>query len=272
MGMNVSAITTTPEAAKGFYPTPPALADLLLADIDWHYTLTVLEPSAGKGDLVKAVAQNAQGRNYNQPLNVDCVEIDPYLRSILDYEFGGGREQALMDRREQLREKTAWDSDTRSYGQLSPTEEAEKRNLEQEYDWLHELSAPVVHDDFLTFQSRKRYDLIVMNPPIDLTAGLMCYIQLSLMGCPGYVVIGNTLTEPSLSLDGRGLIPQDKGNVWYTPFYFRDVWHWRRVWAQMGMMFPADNGTETSDSEPETVAQPEPVVYNATKTGQLTLF
>lgn len=58
---------------------------------------------------------------------------------------------------------------------------------------------------------------------IDLTAGLMCYIQLSLLGCPGYVVIGNTLTEPSVSLDKRGLIPQDKGNVWYMPFYFQDV-------------------------------------------------
>lgn len=62
---------------------------------------------------------------------------------------------------------------------------------------------------------------------IDLTAGLMCYIQLSLLGCPGYVVIGNTLTEPSVSLDERGLMPRDRGNVWYTPFYFRDVWHWR---------------------------------------------
>lgn len=104
---------------------------------------------------------------------------------------------------------------------------------------------------------------------IDLTAGLMCYIQLSLLGCPGYVVIGNTLTEPSLSLDGRGLIPQDKGNVWYTPLYFRDVWHWRRVWAQMGMMFPAK---ESSDPESEPSSKPMPMVYNATKTGQLTLF
>lgn len=100
---------------------------------------------------------------------------------------------------------------------------------------------------------------------IDLTAGLMCYIQLSLLGCPGYVVIGNTLTEPSLSLDGRGLIPQDKGNVWYTPFYFRDVWHWRRVWARMEMLFPPG---EAGPEPPE----PEPVVFNATKTGQLTLF
>lgn len=105
---------------------------------------------------------------------------------------------------------------------------------------------------------------------IDLTAGLMCYIQLSLLGCPGYVVIGNTLTEPSLSLDGRGLIPQDKGNVWYTPLYFRDVWHWRRVWAKMDI-FLKSGGREQKDA-PEPPPEPEPVVYNATKTGQLTLF
>lgn len=108
-------------------------------------------------------------------------------------------------------------------------------------------------------------NVLFVAQDIDLTAGLMCYIQLSLLGCPGYVVIGNTLTEPSVSLDGRGLIPQDRGNVWYTPFYFRDVWQWRRVWVQMEMMFPPD---KTAPKPPE----PDPIVYNATKTGQLTLF
>lgn len=109
---------------------------------------------------------------------------------------------------------------------------------------------------------------------IDLTAGLMCYIQLSLMGCPGYVIIGDTITEPATSLDGRGLIPRDKGNIWYTPLYFRDVWHWRRVWAQMEMLFPAgeSEAAEMPAPEPEVPAEPEPVVYNTTKTGQLTLF
>ncbi len=109
---------------------------------------------------------------------------------------------------------------------------------------------------------------------IDLTAGLMCYIQLSLLGCPGYVVIGNSLTEPSVSLDSRGLIPQDKGNVWYTPFYFRDVWHWRRVWAQMDMIFQSGNQKQSvsANPEPEALAGVKSVAYNATKSGQLTLF
>lgn len=117
-------------------------------------------------------------------------------------------------------------------------------------------------------------NVLFVAQDIDLTAGLMCYIQLSLMGCPGYVVIGNTLTDPSVSLDGRGLIPQDKGNVWYTPFYFRDVWHWRRVWAQMDMLFQREVNDQGSPAlhEPESIPEPEPVVYSATKTGQLTLF
>lgn len=41
---------------------------------------------------------------------------------------------------------------------------------------------------------------------IDLIAGLMCYIQLSFLGCAGYVVIGNTITEPSTAYDRRGLL------------------------------------------------------------------
>ncbi|MCI9225015.1 MAG: DUF4942 domain-containing protein [Acutalibacter sp.] len=177
--MNINAITTTQEAQKGFYPTPPELADKLLAGIDWHYVATVLEPSAGKGDLVKAVAQKAHSLRYGETLSVDCVEIDPYLRSILEYEFGGRREDEIRERRKQLNDKESWNAVTRTKGELTPMEAAEKRRLEREYDWLHKLSAPVVHDDFLNFQSRKHYDLIVMNPPFaDGDAHLLKAIEL----------------------------------------------------------------------------------------------
>ena len=50
-------IVTTEEARKGFYPTPPKVAEKLLDGIDWDYIHDVLEPSAGKGNLVKAVAK-----------------------------------------------------------------------------------------------------------------------------------------------------------------------------------------------------------------------
>lgn len=72
---------------------------------------------------------------------------------------------------------------------------------------------------------------------VDETAGLMCYLQMSVLGMPGYVVIDNTLTKPALSLDKRYLIPKPGSNVWYTPMYFRDEWQYRRVAARMDMMF-----------------------------------
>lgn len=123
---------------------------------------------------------------------------------------------------------------------------------------------------------------------IDYIVGLMCYLQLSLMGCAGYVVIANTLTNPSTALDRRGLIPRPGENIWYTPFYFRDVWHYRRLWAQMELLFPP---TKTQDqqvtrklekqvspmaSEPNAHQQPAQqqvtLPLRETKAGQLTLF
>lgn len=122
---------------------------------------------------------------------------------------------------------------------------------------------------------------------IDMIAGLMCYIQLSILGCPGYVVIANTLTNPSTSYDRRGLIPRDSENVWYTPFYFREEWHWRRMAAQMDMLISLPANSDTPPAEPEEtpapvlpaqeVSKPEPVADpepepKSDKFGQLTLF
>lgn len=61
---------------------------------------------------------------------------------------------------------------------------------------------------------------------IDETAALMCYIQLSLLGVAGFVKVGNTLTDPITTGDSTG-------NYWFTPIYFSDVWHTRRVINQM---------------------------------------
>lgn len=72
---------------------------------------------------------------------------------------------------------------------------------------------------------------------IDLIAGLMCYIQLSFLGCAGYVVIGNTITEPSTAYDRRGLLPAGpQSRIWYTPFFSTDIWFLRRQWAQIELL------------------------------------
>ena len=108
---------------------------------------------------------------------------------------------------------------------------------------------------------------------IDCIVGLMCYIQLSLLGCAGYIVIGDSLLHPMTSLDRRGLIPQPGENVWYTPFYFRDVWHYRRIGAQMELLLqPVEKPAGQADGEPKTPAAPLHLPIQETKTGQLTLF
>lgn len=108
---------------------------------------------------------------------------------------------------------------------------------------------------------------------IDYIVGLMCYLQLSLMGCAGYVVIGDTLLHPSTALDRRGLIPRPDQNIWYTPFYFRDIWHYRRIAAQMALLFPAgEKPVEQVTGKLKQPATPPPLPLQETKTGQLTLF
>ena len=121
MSNNIAAIPEQRKAASGFYPTPASLASKMLEGIKWDYVSTILEPSAGKGNLAEAINEKwriyrCSSRYYaeEQRADIDCIEVDPNLRAILK----------------------------------------EKRFR-------------VVHDDFLTYQTMKRYSLIIMNPPFE---------------------------------------------------------------------------------------------------------
>ena len=117
---------------------------------------------------------------------------------------------------------------------------------------------------------------------VDMIVGCMCYLQLSLLGCAGYVTIDNTLTHPQTSHDARGLIPVDSGNVWYTPFYFRTEWHMRRFVETMRRLFPgkpvpalesgADAKPELPPVPPEKPASAPILELSVTEAGQYTLF
>lgn len=124
---NVLDCVQTQSSRKTFYPTPEPIAEKMLESKDWMMIGSVLEPSAGKGDLAlyaaKKLYKNRRGylvydeRSTNEAIegsDIDCIEIDPALRSVLD-----------------------------------------------------DKGYRVVHDDFLTFETQKRYDLILMNPPFD---------------------------------------------------------------------------------------------------------
>ena len=91
---------------------------------------------------------------------------------------------------------------------------------------------------------------------IDFTVGCMCYIALSFMGCAGYVVIGDTLCNPNVTRDKRGLIPVDDcSRIWYTPWFNKtNLWAGRRMAALMDLF--AHGGR--SECEPEPAADEKP--------------
>lgn len=98
---------------KNFYPTPKHLIKKMLSGIELSNKL-ILEPSAGKGDIVDCIYEEIKSSYYRKYVEIDCIEIENELQSILK---GKGYK--------------------------------------------------VIFDDFLTFQTYKKYDIIVMNPPFD---------------------------------------------------------------------------------------------------------
>ena len=158
--MRPADMPTTEEARRGFYPTPPKLAGMMLAGLDFRSMRRVLEPSAGKGNLVRALAgavHDSDRWRHNYAVEVDCVEIDPYLRQILKYEFSEEARKSLYDEKEPL--------DRVVRGALDTEQQARLSQLERELDIFQRVNVRVVHDDFFTFRTHQRYSLCLMNPP-----------------------------------------------------------------------------------------------------------
>lgn len=65
---------------------------------------------------------------------------------------------------------------------------------------------------------------------IDQTCACMAYIQLSLLGCPGYVVVGDSLTKP---LTGNSLYAPMDRDVYITPMYLSAEWEYRRYYHRI---------------------------------------
>ena len=89
----------------------------------------------------------------------------------------------------------------------------------------------------------------------------------------GYVVIGDSITNPATSLDCHGLIPKHDSNIWYTPFFFRQEWNLRRALAQFEILlkpcYEVIREELTTEIAPSAIAQPS---FEETASGQLSLF
>lgn len=133
-----------------FYPTPSHIAGIMLSMVNWKQVETILEPSAGKGDLAQALLRAYPHLAYgNDQPDLDCIEKDANLQYILR-----GNEYR------------------------------------------------VIADDFLGFDTKKSYDLILMNPPFDNgDRHLMKALEMQKRG--GQIVCllnANTLKNPYTNL------------------------------------------------------------------------
>lgn len=117
-----------------FYPTPIELVRKMLDGIDWDYVQTILEPSAGKGNILREIAKFESKSCYGKKFDVDCIELDANLRQILKYNFSEERQNTFS-------------------------------RSDSEYQTFFKNGIHIVHDDFLTYNSFKQYNLIIMNPP-----------------------------------------------------------------------------------------------------------
>jgi len=97
---------------KNYYPTPNEIVNKMICNIDWNTISTILEPSAGSGNIVDNILYTTSYRS--KKLDIDCIEIDEQLQIILK---GKGHR--------------------------------------------------IIHNNFLTFNTMKKYDLIIMNPPFE---------------------------------------------------------------------------------------------------------
>lgn len=75
------------------------------------------------------------------------------------------------------------------------------------------------------------YDQVLyVGQDIDKTAALMGFIQISLLGCAGYIVVGDSLLYPVTYFGKDILVPYDNKNyeIWFTPMYRSPIWEYRR--------------------------------------------
>lgn len=167
--MSTITVATT-EAQKGFYPTPATLAAKLVDGIQMSHVASILEPSAGTGNLIYALAPALYSFYYsracygNMCWDIDCCEIDPAIRGILLENFSGKTVESIKKAQEELLKIENCDR-YEAHKKMSADTYAIYQSLQETECLLSHTKIRVVHDDFLQYQTQKHYDLILMNPP-----------------------------------------------------------------------------------------------------------
>lgn len=183
MNQNVTAYVEDRKSSE-FYPTPEKLVNRMFDKVKWDIVETILEPSAGKGDILKGLAAARIRKSQRGRLSIDCIEIDPNLRAILKYNFSDEAKREIQQRKTAIikkryeYEKKDWDTQrylyyddaTREYKPFPESEQLQLEALDDQLSYFFEEGIHIVHDDFLTYTPYKRYSLIAMNPPFSCGA------------------------------------------------------------------------------------------------------
>lgn len=169
--MNITAYVEDKRTSE-FYPTPDSLIEKMCRKINWNFVQTVLEPSAGKGDIVKYINR----RNENKQLDIDCIELDNNLRQVILYTFSEENSDKLFAQKKEIIDRypefDQWSKDykyyNRSLGKYVPVPDVDRmklRAINNERKAVKGENIHLIHDNFLTFTAYKQYNLIIMNPP-----------------------------------------------------------------------------------------------------------
>ena len=120
-------------------------------------------------------------------------------------------------------------------------------------------------------------DVFVMAQDLSYITALMCYIQLSLLGCAAVIVVGDTICNPPTTAQ---TIWETAGNMWFTPKYQSELWRARReakllaeslhiMGTQIAREKPTEEKKEIAEPVPETPKEENNKVLVAE---QLSLF
>ena len=102
----------------------------------------------------------------------------------------------------------------------------------------------------------------------------MCYLQLSLLGCAGYVIVADSLLYPAVGPGNSPLLlsPAPEQEVWITPALYMEPWPARIQWERIQLALENMGVMRTgADPPPQDAPKPE-TVFNESTGGQLTLF
>lgn len=139
------------ETLKEFYPTPPKLILKMLQGITPSDKLYVLEPSAGKGDIVKF-----------------WITAVDYLDESWRYRYIPDNICNLKDNQQYILEHDVAAHYNDEDHRLNKAFSEKVDCIESEpvlRDVLKGQGLRVVGNDFLSYNGDKKYDLIIMNPP-----------------------------------------------------------------------------------------------------------